>query len=643
MIMKARIPATISLILVILTFYSYFTEALAANSGNTVRVSIREVSTTSQPKIVMTLSATNSKGLPVTDLSADDFIVKENGKEQSDIAVYPFYQNPDPIDVVLALDTSASMNDDAFTAAQDAAYGLINGLSPEDKVGLITFDKTARVIEPLTQDHARVQESIQKLSRSVGTALYQGLSLAAQEVAKGQNTKAIVLMTDGFNTSRNTTLEEAVAKAQEVGASVFTVGFGKKVDTQGLQKIANETGGEYFSAPTNAQLRRVFADISQKLHQEYRLSYTSSTISKEGEKVKVDIYLKSSPSSPIYSFSYSYASRTSETSSIQPIRVGNLPVINPGKPAGEVPPPPVSLPTLGIIAASGILFLVYGVALAQRPSPIQRRLKKLLHEEQQDITPEVSVTKKKTSIVDLIKPLVPLVSVTVVRWIPGKWQRFIVDKLIAAAYPHGIRLAHFITIQVLLGLTGLVLGLLLTHNLILGLVLLAAGVYLPLFWLSREITQRRRRILLQMPDALDLLTISVEAGLGFDAAMLEIVQKWDNDIAREFALVLSEMKLGKSRRDALRSMAERVQLDEMKLLVSSIVQADEIGASIGRTLSIQSEQMRLRRRQRAEELGHKAVIKIIIPMVLFIFPAVFVVLLGPAIPAILNALGNIGK
>jgi len=122
--------------------------------------------------------------------------------------------------------------------------------------------------------------------------------------------------------------------------------------------------------------------------------------------------------------------------------------------------------------------------------------------------------------------------------------------------------------------------------------------------------------------------------------MLEVVQKWDNELGQEFSTVLGEMKLGKSRRDALRALSSRVKVQEVQLFVSAIVQADEIGMSISRTLSIQAEQMRVRRRQRAEELAHKAVIKIIFPMVFFIFPALFVVLLGPSIPSILNTLSQ---
>ncbi len=108
-------------------------------------------------------------------------------------------------------------------------------------------------------------------------------------------------------------------------------------------------------------------------------------------------------------------------------------------------------------------------------------------------------------------------------------------------------------------------------------------------------------------------------------------------------MVLSEMKLGKSRREALKAMVRRIDIPEMRVFVGAIVQAEEIGMGISRALSIQAEQMRLRRRQKAEEKAHKAVVKILLPMIFFIFPAIFVVLLGPAVPSIMGAFAGLGK
>jgi tight adherence protein C len=141
-----------------------------------------------------------------------------------------------------------------------------------------------------------------------------------------------------------------------------------------------------------------------------------------------------------------------------------------------------------------------------------------------------------------------------------------------------------------------------------------------------------------MPDALDLLTICVEAGLGFDAAMSKVHEKWDNELAMAFGRVIREIQLGKLRRDALRDMAERLGIAEMTSFVAAVVQSEMLGVSMAKVLRIQSDQMRVRRRQYAEEQAHKAPIKMIFPMGLLIFPALMIVLLTPAALRLMGSL-----
>ncbi|MGH2502344.1 MAG: type II secretion system F family protein, partial [Ktedonobacterales bacterium] len=134
----------------------------------------------------------------------------------------------------------------------------------------------------------------------------------------------------------------------------------------------------------------------------------------------------------------------------------------------------------------------------------------------------------------------------------------------------------------------------------------------------------------------DLLTISVEAGLGFDQAMGRIVSKSNNTLGREFGQVLYQMRLGLPRREALRQIAERTGVDDVTQFVGAIIQAEQLGASIGRVLRIQSAEMRVRRRQRAQKLAQQAPIKMLFPMAFLILPSIFVVVLGPAIPRIVH-------
>lgn len=156
------------------------------------------------------------------------------------------------------------------------------------------------------------------------------------------------------------------------------------------------------------------------------------------------------------------------------------------------------------------------------------------------------------------------------------------------------------------------------------------GFYLPHLMLTSRITRRQKEIRKAMPDALDLLTICVEAGLGFDAAMSKVSEKWENELSLAFTRTIREVQLGKVRREALRDMADRLGIPEMTSFVAAIVQSEQLGVSMAKVLRIQSDQMRVKRRQRAEEEAHKAPVKMLIPMALLIFPSIMIIILTPA-------------
>ncbi len=164
------------------------------------------------------------------------------------------------------------------------------------------------------------------------------------------------------------------------------------------------------------------------------------------------------------------------------------------------------------------------------------------------------------------------------------------------------------------------------------------GFYLPHIMLTTRVTRRQKEIRKAMPDALDLLTICVEAGLGFDAAMSKVAEKWETELSLAFARVIREVQLGKVRRDALKDMADRLGIAEMTSFVAAIIQSEQLVVSMSRVLRIQSDQMRVKRRQRAEEEAHKAPIKMIIPMALLIFPTIMIIILTPAAIQIMESL-----
>jgi tight adherence protein C len=161
-------------------------------------------------------------------------------------------------------------------------------------------------------------------------------------------------------------------------------------------------------------------------------------------------------------------------------------------------------------------------------------------------------------------------------------------------------------------------------------------------WLSRRIKKRQKQILLAVPDTLDLLTISVKAGLSFDGALSKVIEKVFGPLSDEFRRALAEIRVGKVRRDALRDIVSRTDVPALTNFIGAIVQAEQLGVPIAKVLQVQSEQLRIERRQRAEEAAAKAPIKMLFPLVGCIFPSMFIVILGPAVILIALNMGNGG-
>jgi len=174
------------------------------------------------------------------------------------------------------------------------------------------------------------------------------------------------------------------------------------------------------------------------------------------------------------------------------------------------------------------------------------------------------------------------------------------------------------------------------------LVFTLLGFFFPQLWLQSRINARQKEIRKAMPDALDLLTICVEAGLGFEAAMSKVSEKWENQLSLALLRTIREIQLGKARRDAMRDMADRIGIPEMTSFVAAIIQSEILGVSLAKVLRIQSDQMRVRRRQRAEEQAHQAPVKMILPLAFLIFPSIFIILLLPAGIQLSKSFGSLG-
>jgi tight adherence protein C len=231
---------------------------------------------------------------------------------------------------------------------------------------------------------------------------------------------------------------------------------------------------------------------------------------------------------------------------------------------------------------------------------------------------------------------------------PQKSRDSLRQKLAVAGNPGNLTVGGFTAVRDVAAVIGLVLGLLIGlligHGFIgpvIGMALGAlVGFYAPLYWINSITGSRRIEIQKALPDAMDLLTIASEAGQSFDAAISNVVDKYHNALADEFAAVIRETQLGRPRLDALEEMGKRCGVEDLNNFVQSIIQSEQMGVGIAKILRIQSQELRRKRRQRAQETAAQATLKMMLPMVGCIFPTLWIILLGPAVLVILKARGG---
>lgn len=296
---------------------------------------------------------------------------------------------------------------------------------------------------------------------------------------------------------------------------------------------------------------------------------------------------------------------------------------------------------LGVIAYAGVYAILY--LMGGDDKEVRDRLDKL-----DSIT---STAEDKSAIMfneELQKPFSERILMPVVRSFSkvltkstssdfvGQLQK----QLAQAGYPGELKPQEFFAIQVIVFVVCLlssigICAMWVRGNFMLALQIIGAGaifgILMPRLWLTRRIKDRQHSVQLQLPDIMDLLTVSVEAGLGFDAGLGKVIEKMKGPLPDEFRVILREIRVGKTRKQALRDSMDRIGVTDVEAFFSAVIQAEQLGVSLAKVLRVQSDQLRQKRRQRAEEQAQKAPVKMMFPLVLFIFPVILIVLLGPAI------------
>ncbi|OGO19822.1 MAG: hypothetical protein A2Z14_06230 [Chloroflexi bacterium RBG_16_48_8] len=302
-----------------------------------------------------------------------------------------------------------------------------------------------------------------------------------------------------------------------------------------------------------------------------------------------------------------------------------------------------------IILGGGVLFLfvvvlvIVGIRMPQAKDPIQERLAEF---SMRDVPMTLEEIEMSLGFHErIILPFFNKIGKFAMRFTPQATLESTRARLEMAGNPLQMDPAFFLSLRfinaVMFGGSLLMIYIVGDRDMLQGLAVTAMftviGFIFPHLWLSGRIKARQKAIFRAMPDALDLLTICVEAGLGFDSAMSRVHEKWEDDLGLELGRVLQEIRLGKLRRDALRDLADRLGVPEITSFVAAVIQSEQLGVSMAKVLRIQSDQMRVRRRQMAEEEAHRAPIKMVFPIGLLIFPSILLILLGPAAMMLLSS------
>ncbi|HEV3233060.1 MAG TPA: type II secretion system F family protein [Candidatus Dormibacteraeota bacterium] len=305
---------------------------------------------------------------------------------------------------------------------------------------------------------------------------------------------------------------------------------------------------------------------------------------------------------------------------------------------------------IGAIGAVGVFMVFRGLAMSPRQDLLETRLAQF-----RDTAVTLEEIELEQPFTDrFLRPAMERVGAFLNTRVGRDRISGIQNKLSLAGRPGNLTVNGFISVKVAIGIIAAILGFIFWNftgvelplvGAFVGRVVLTAltavgGYLLPDLWLRQKVGQRQKEIRLALPNALDLLTISVEAGLGFDAALVRVTEKYKNGLSEEFTQVLNEVRLGRPRLEALDDMGRRVGVEELHSFIQALIQSEQLGVGIAKVLRIQSEEMRRKRRQRAEEQAAQASLKMLFPMIIFIFPTIFIVLMGPAVLVIFHTFAH---
>jgi tight adherence protein C len=613
-----------------------------------VRINVDQIDASGFPLVRVITSVTDSRGKSVGGLEGSEVHLLEAGVAQS--AVVELASEDAPVALALALDTSGSMAGRPFVAAKAAVISLIERLGPADQASLVTFNATARIAQSLTGDVRSLVAATEAAAAGGDTAIYDAVALAVDTLAASRPDarRAVVLLTDGVDTSSKSSAASAVSKLAASGMPVHVIALGPSLDMRVLADLTRAApGGQLFEAPSSTQLAGIYAGLAERLRTQYSVSYRSNAIAGDGATIGLEISLRRGASQlGLVTLTYQVPAGKGTATSVRPSTT--VPSAAPpvqrdavNVPIGAPPERQLSLVVALLGVATTLTLLIWIAELASMsPQRERRRLEQFVRR----LTVTATEHKRRSIVQRIIVPSFRTVGRPLLRITPAGMLTSTRQRLLVAGEPMGLGPAEFLGVRSGFALVFAVVMLLAltrtsaTAPWIFMLAAMAAtvGYTIPGFAVDALGRARKDAVRKALPASLDMIALSVEAGLSFDGAIAQVAQRWNTPLSDELRRLLVEFQMGRDRRQAMREMAERSGVPELIRFVNSVGQADALGVPLAKVVQEQSAEMRTGRRQRAETAARTAPVKMLFPMVLLIFPALFVVILGPAVPRLME-------
>ncbi|MFN2615127.1 MAG: VWA domain-containing protein [Actinomycetota bacterium] len=566
----------------ILTVAAWMALPARASAATPVGVHIREATVDANGVAHLILGVTGAPGT----LNGDAFTVTEDGRPVSGLTLQPLDART-PVAVVLLIDTSGSTNGRPLADAKNAAEHFAAGLPGYVRIALVSFSDRPSLRVPFTTDHGRVVRAIAGLNAGGGTAIFDSVRLAASLLGAEQAQRNIVLFTDGDDSSSGAKLRDAVDAARSAKAPIAVIGLSTpQLSTSTLDALASGTGGSSIAVSGSGGLQGAFSSAARDLASQYQLSYNTKGTGSSELQISVAVMVGGASSSDqIVAFS---------PRSAAPVTSGSGSSV----PAGPLVPAFTS--PVGLLIGGGAAFAAFSLllfVLLSRPKKTKESatLSRALRLYVRGANREKGRQRRQEGGSALARRAAGLVDKMPK---PAGYEDTLQQQLDRAGWP--FRAAEFLAIQAGAAVAGGVVGLVLLGKWWLGVVLAGLVPFVLKAVLTRKVAARGSAFLAQLPDTLQLLAGSLQAGYGFMQAIDTLVREAPAPTSSEFQRVLSEARLGMPVEDALNAMAERLGSEDFKWVVLAINIQRQVGGNLAMLLRTVADTLRERERVRRQ-------------------------------------------